>query len=833
MKKTFIIIILIFLQFLSFSQSRWVNKAERAFESHNYYKAAKFYEKAYNNANNADLRNTLSQKLADCFLEMNLYNDALIWINKLYQNDTSDSVVFLYADTEAKAGDISRALLLLKKGMDHYPDNKDLSRKYHTLIKYQRQQKQGTHNNLTKAESINTKYSDYSPAWFTNDKLIFSSSRKTSQNQEIDGRTSQAYSDLFISSFDDKKQEWTKAIKLNSPLNSKNNDGTFSYDSVNKTGYCMRCFEKTSNCIIVSSEYNKKSNTWEKESSLSINSDEHSTGHPFITANGKTLYFVSDMEGGYGGKDIWKVVKKDDDNWSLPINAGSNINTENNEMFPYVIGDSLIFFASDSRQSTGGLDIFYSFKKGFEYSTSVNPGYPFNSAADDFGIILNRDLKGGFLSSNRTPESSDDIYQFDGYPFNITITGSVTEINNDQPLTNAMVVFEQNEYCDTVYTDSTGLYYYAGFFPYTQYDIFAVKKHYYPEKRELTINDNDLIYSEDAVYTLNFKLTAKEYPVTIKGKVTERSSGKVMPGETLSIKGSNHYSSTTQTCNNGIYKFAELKPANSYIVKISKEGYFSESRECNIPTVKKPMIFSKKTGHDMDFQLTKIEKKKEIVLNNIYYDFDKATLRPESKEELNKLVSMLKETKEVSVQISSHTDARGNDNYNNRLSDLRAKTVVDYLIDHAIEPGRLIARGYGESKLLIKNAKTEDEHQKNRRTTFKVTEVKEKTKKKEIDQASADATLISFRVQIHSTQEPIPGKQLFSEIISSINNVKVLVHEANGFYKIEIGERRSLKEINQVKEKLKALGYKDCFITSWYKGKKIGIRKAIEIINEQ
>lgn len=832
MKRSLIIIILVFFQLFMFAQSRWVNKAERAYQSHNYHKAARFYEKAYNNTNDLILKNKLSAKLADCFLEMNLYSNALPWINKLYKNNKSDSVIFLYANTEAKSGNISKALQILEEGIESYPDNQNLLRKCNTLIRYQRQLKQGTHSNLTKAEALNSSFSDYSPAWFSMEKLIFSSSRKSSQNQEIDGRTSQAYSDLYISSFDNNKKEWKKAVKLKSSLNSKNNDGTFSYDSINNTGYSMRCFERTSNCIIVSSQYDKKSKTWGKEEIPGVNCDEHSTGHPFITAKGKTLYFVSDMEGGYGGKDIWKVTKKNDGSWSLPINAGNSINTENDEMFPHAIGDSLIFFASDSKQSTGGLDIFYSFKKGFEYSTPVNPGYPFNSTADDFGIIFNKDLKGGFLTSNRTPESSDDIYQFDGYPFSITITGTVTEINSNQPLKNALIVFRQKVYTDTVYTDTTGVYYYTGFYPYTMYNITAEKTHYYPEKRDLKINDNDLIYSEDAVYTLDFRLTAKQYPVTIKGKVTERGSGKVMPGETLSIKGSNQYSNTTLTNENGIYEFPDLKPENSYLVKISKEGYFSESRECKIPQVLKPMTFSKETGYDMDFQLTKIEKKKEIVLNNIYYDFDKATLRPESKEELNKLVSMLKETEEVSVQISSHTDTRGNDSYNNKLSDLRAKTVVDYLIDHGIEPERLIARGYGESKLLIKNAKTEDEHQQNRRTTFKVTEVKEKARKEKIEKTEKSNLAITFRVQIHSTQEPIPGKQLFTEITSRIPDVHVFVHNANGFYKYEIGERESLEGINKIKNQLKEFGYKDCFVTSWYNGKRISIKKVLELINE-
>jgi len=814
-------------------QSKWLNKADEAKSTHNYFKAVKYYMGAYETTTDPVDKLKIQKLIIDAYLEMNLYLDALNWAEKLCSQEKSAVNIIQYTEILSKSGRISQAVEVLQNSLLDYPEDDKLPGKYNSLLRYKTQMQHRNHNNIQRVEELNSDYSDYSAVNFMNRQIIFSSTRIKDGLGLIDGRTSHGYSDLYSSKYNPETKSWEKPRQIQGKINSKKNEGTFSFDSLNNIGYTMQCNEKTSNCMIIRSAYETVSGSWQNPTPISLNSKTSSLGHPFINEQGSILYFVSDMEGGYGGKDIWLANKKEDGSWGLPVNLGNRVNTAYDELFPFVCGDTLLFYASNAPEGYGGLDILYSIKKDYEFAEGINPGYPFNSPSDDFALSVNKNLKGGFFTSDRIAETSDDIYSFSSFPFAIAIEGIVEEIVAKTPIPHACVIFNAPGFTDTVFTDQNGKYYYAGFLPYTDYQVTAAKEEFYPEKRTLCIADKDFIFTSNPVYTLNFSLAAKQYPVAIKGKVTERGTGQLMPGEKLTITGSNNFNSFTYTGDNGMYNFYDLKPENMYLVKISKEGYFSESRECNIPKVNEPMQFSKETGYDMDFELTKIEKKKEIVLNNIYYDFDKATLRPESMEELNKLASMLKETPEVTVQISSHTDSRGDGNYNLKLSDRRAQAVVDYLIKQGTDKQRLIAKGYGEGNLLVPNAKTEEQHQQNRRTTFRVTDVVETGKPVRNEIIKTDKTTsVTFRVQIHSTQQPIAGNRLFHEITGEIQNTHVFVHEENGFYKYEIGERYSLEEAGILKNKLKEMGYTGCFITAWYNGAKISIARAKQYTEE-
>ncbi len=242
----------------------------------------------------------------------------------------------------------------------------------------------------------------------------------------------------------------------------------------------------------------------------------------------------------------------------------------------------------------------------------------------------------------------------------------------------------------------------------------------------------------------------------------------------------------------------------------------------------------------MDFALTKIEPKKEITLDNIYYDFDKSTLRNESKIELNKLVSMLKETPNVSVQISSHTDARGKASYNQKLSDERARSVVNYLISKGINTNRLIYKGYGEQQLLINNATTDEEHQANRRTTFSVINTNSKISSNNINNSATiiatnttttptynqPITKVTYRIQLLSTKENLNTDEYFKSIKNSTN--KIFVTKIGNSYKYEIGSFNSISKATKYKKTISSK-YPGCFITSYYKNKKISANEAKEL----
>jgi len=318
------------------------------------------------------------------------------------------------------------------------------------------------------------------------------------------------------------------------------------------------------------------------------------------------------------------------------------------------------------------------------------------------------------------------------------------------------------------------------------------------------------------------------YPASISGVVTEKENGNRLPDEKLTLTGPDNFEAFAYTNAQGIYRFDSLKPDNIYTVRIKKEGYFADSRVCRIPRLDKEMLLNKANGFDMDFELLAIQEKKETVINNIYYDFDKATLRESSKLELNKLVSMLFETPNVIVQINAHTDTRGSDAYNDPLSKARAQSVVDYLIASGISPERLVARGFGKRFPVIKNAKNEDEHQINRRTTFIVTGTNFQTTSEAVIPKLISSNRLVFRVQFLASSIKRNPETYFSALKNTIANLRFHVIEQNGIYRYEAGDRYSLSSAEALKNQIVLAGFTDCFLVPYLDGERISMKQAQE-----
>jgi outer membrane protein OmpA-like peptidoglycan-associated protein/tetratricopeptide (TPR) repeat protein len=826
------ICVLIF-QLGALAQSKFIKKATEAEQSNNFTEAVKYYQKAFEEESDPQLKREIAFNTALNHIKMNNYKASFTWFEDAIGAESDNASYYIaYGDALAKSGDFKKAKSIFEKALKINPISTKIKSKLKSLTAAISAKREKSAHKIRKEILINSEYSEFGPGWF-NDNLVFASTRLENTNENIDGRTGQGYSDLYISVFDENNNKWLPPEILKSPLGSKYNDGTFSYDKNTSTAYTMQCNKNSNNCIIVSAKYDAFSDTWGKSEKINFDVEEFSVGHPSISMDGKVLYFVSDMTGGFGGKDIWKVLKKDNGSWGLPINLGDKINSPQNEMFPFILRDSILFFASDGHFGLGGLDIFYSRIENYEFTPSVNIGFPFNSSADDFGMIIRENLNGGLFCTNRKTASSDDIYSFDYFPLSLKIAGLLTDKNTKTSISNGSIIISGPTDNDTISTSEKGYYEYFGLMPKQTYEIKATKEGYYPEIRLIELN-SELLGQFQHEIKQDFRLTKKQYVVAIKGSVLDRANLKPMPGELVEITGPNNYHSLSYTNSEGIYLFDELKPQNIYTIKVSKDGYFSESRSCNLPKVKKPTTFSKSSGYDMDFLLTKIEKKKEITLNNIYYDFDKSTLRPESKTELNKLASMLRETPGVVIQINSHSDAQGAEWYNLKLSKERAQSVVNYMISNGVNEDMLMSKGFGESQLLINNAKTEAEHQKNRRTTFNVLEYNESTKTAEEEtNINSGQNKLTFRVQLMSTKHAIPGKQLFKNLLDVLPNTNIFVQRDNGVFKYEIGSRENLKEASALKKQVSKLGYKDCFINAYYEGKKISIQKAKQYLKDK
>lgn len=384
---------------------------------------------------------------------------------------------------------------------------------------------------------------------------------------------------------------------------------------------------------------------WSEPEPFYLNSSEYSVGHASLTEDGNTMYFVSDMPGGYGGSDIYVVSKlPGTNNWGKPVNLGNKINTEANELFPFYDEKSgILFFASNGLNGLGGLDVYLSYKTPTGFDTPQNIGSPINSTFDDFSFILSGSQKYGYFSSNR-PEGKgdDDIYKF-------IFTG---EYKGKEPPPSTA------EKKRTVLPETPA---FKGF----TYRIYVLNKETRkPIRAEVKIADLSLITNAEG-------MASHTYTHAIDYKVVASAVG---------------------------YKSVPLRVT----VGTFRDGYVMT-----------------------DTVLLAANLNQRIVLKNIYYDYDKANILPESSVELDKLVLFMNDNPKLQVELSSHTDSRGSDAYNLQLSEERAKSAVNYIVSKGVDAARITAKGYGETRLVNGCSNgvpcSEKQHRQNRRTEVFIT----------------------------------------------------------------------------------------------------------------
>lgn len=577
-----------------------MKKAEKFMAIGEYYDAASQYKQAYSKTppKERDRRGLIAGKMAVCYRKINSTPKAVAAYRNMvrYNKATVDDRLELGRQL-LKNGDYKQAAEQFRVVLDSMPDNV-LAR--NGLLSAQQApawKKQGSRYTVKRMDVFNSRRAEYSPMLSGDqfDQLYFSSTRNDATGDELSGITGTKNGDIFVSQKDD-KGKWSKPEVVNGGLNTEADEGASCLSPDQREMYLTQCVTDPSYpryAQIVKS--NRSDAAWGKASSVELTKDTLSCfAHPAVSPDGQWLYFVSDMPGGKGGLDIWRV-RITSAGYGGVENLGEPINTPGNEMFPTFRPNGDLYFSSDGHPGMGGLDIFIAHPSKAGRYVLEHPGYPLNSQGDDFGMTFEGVKNRGFFSSNRNDGRGwDHIYSF----VNPEIVQSVKGW-----------VYEQEGY-------------------------------------ELPAAQVYMIGSDGT----NLKLGVKS---------------------------------------DGSFE-KELTPGVEYMFLATCKGFLNHKEELKVV----PMNDS----HEYVLQFPLASITAPVLIDNIFYDFNKATLRPESQTALDELVKLLNENPNVTIELSSHCDYKGSSAYNKLLAQRRAESVVNYLVDKGIARDRLSPVGYGKEK---------------------------------------------------------------------------------------------------------------------------------------
>ena len=577
-----------------------MKKAEKFMAIGEYYDAAAQYKQAYSKTppKERDRRGLIAGKMAVCYRKINSTPKAVAAYRNMvrYNKATMEDRLELGRQL-LKDGDYKQAAEQFRVVLDSMPDNV-LAR--NGLLSAQQApdwKKQGSRYTVKRMDVFNSRRAEYSPMLSGDqfDQLYFTSTRNDATGDELSGITGTKNGDIFVSQKDD-KGKWSKPEVVNGGLNTEADEGASCLSPDQREMYLTQCVTDPSYpryAQIVKS--NRSDAAWGKASSVELTKDTLSSfAHPAVSPDGQWLYFVSDMPGGKGGLDIWRV-RITSAGYGGVENLGEPINTPGNEMFPTFRPNGDLYFSSDGHPGMGGLDIFIAHPGKTGRYVLEHPGYPLNSQGDDFGMTFEGVKNRGFFSSNRNDGRGwDHIYSF----VNPEIVQSVKGW-----------VYEQEGY-------------------------------------ELPAAQVYMIGSDGT----NLKLGVKS---------------------------------------DGSFE-KELTPGVEYMFLATCKGFLNHKEELKVV----PMNDS----HEYVLQFPLASITAPVLIDNIFYDFNKATLRPESQTALDELVKLLNENPNVTIELSSHCDYKGSSAYNKLLAQRRAESVVNYLVDKGIARDRLSPVGYGKEK---------------------------------------------------------------------------------------------------------------------------------------
>lgn len=601
-KAVYIIVCLLLTAVAAGCRTPKLSEADAQFQRGEYYDASVTYKKVYNKLRKKEerpQRGEVAFKMGRCYRLLNMSARASAAFQNALRYEYPDSTThFMLAQALHADGKYAAALRSYDKYLEFCPDDSLAINCAEGCRTAQEIRARGSRYVVKQAKLFNSRRADFCPMYLGADcdQIYYTSTTEKATGDKKSEITGMKNADVFFSKKNE-KGEWERPEPVEGELNTEFDEGIVAFSPDAQTMYLTKARRElnapTSVEIYTSTRSDAK---WSAPVKFEITADTLSTfGHPAVSPDGEYLYFVSDMPGGYGGKDIWRISLKERQG-SL-VNLGPDINTEGNDDFPYVRSDGSLYFSSDGHPGMGGLDIFRATAVGDPADLRwkvENMGFPINSAGDDFGITFGKG-EDGFFSSNRgDARGYDHIYSFEYDPVRITIEGLVMD-KDEEPVKNAII--------------------------------------------RIVGNDGS-----------NQKEVARD---------------------------------------DGSFSFA-LQRGVKYVMLAGAKGYLNQKQE----------FASDSTMEDanywVEFILPSISK--PSVVENIFYDYDKADLRPESKTALNELIAVLHDNPNVTIEMASHTDRWGSDAYNINLSERRAKSVVDYLVENGISRDRMQPHGYGKSR---------------------------------------------------------------------------------------------------------------------------------------
>lgn len=575
---------------------------------------------------------------------------------------------------------------------------------------------------------INTDGSEFGPS-INGNRLVFTSDSSISTNGKIDKWTGNPYYNIYTIACTENGRCSGDLDVIKGKVNTKYHDGPAVFTAEGDEMYFTRTnYQKqflyngslpdnegvVRLQIMVATNYDSATKSFKKVKPFVFNDKSYSTAHPAISPDGKLLVFSSDMPGGIGGSDLYMCTKDAAGSWSAPESLGSVLNTEGEEMFPFLDNDNTLYFSSNGHVGMGGLDIYKSTWNGRGFNAPENMGMPLNSSYDDMSLALRRGTKLGYFASNRpAKKKGDNIYSTN--LSDVFLSVKVMDAATGELLpASSMRLKALND--ERNYTGSSNGSVTAKILPESQYEVTISKPGY--KSQSFDVSTFNTLKSDTI-----FKSISLESDFAINYNLIVLDESTLLPIDECMVvfaKMSSQMSDTAYIRGGQIYS-ANMEPNEEYHVYAVKNMYYSNERMVSTAGITTNMgqINLKDTLYMKELKVGEVYK-----IDNIYYDYDKANIRADAKPSLNGVIDLLNQYPNMAIQINSHTDCRGSATYNQRLSQARANSVIKYLQQRGISKSRLKHKGFGESMPVETCDKcddcTEDQHQRNRRTEFQI-----------------------------------------------------------------------------------------------------------------